>query len=308
MRGEHMKNILKLLLIIFLLNGFLFAAGKNDKISEKEVKERIIKAVKSAIRVGKNYKLKDVKIKAVKKLEKPKNWKAYFLTIVLEVKTPSGKSEMIEAVDTVFSDGEYLAKDLLNLKHGRSIKKEVALDIDPKKYYNKEHLIAGNFNAKHKLVVFSDPECPFCQDFVPSLIKFVKKHPKDFALFYYHFPLDVIHPASPTLIKVIMAAEKKIKKDRGDFYIEVYEKYFDIPSTKEEDIIKAFNEAFKMKITKKEIHTPDIEKRFKEDVKMSTALAISGTPTLYLDGKKDSTRKKHLSLVKDNAKEKKDKK
>ncbi len=304
-----MKKIFKLLLIAFLLNGFLFAASKKDKsLNEKEVKERIVKAVKGAIRVGKNYKLKDVKIKAVKKLEKPKGWSAYFLNIILEIKKPDGKTELIEAVDTVFSDGEYLAKDLLNLKHGRSIKKEVALDLDPKKYYRKDHLIAGNFNAKHKLVVFSDPQCPFCQDFVPGLIKFVQKHPKDLALFYYHFPLDVIHPASPTLIKVMFAAEKKIKKNKADFYKEVYEKYFDIPTTKEEEIIKAFNKAFNMKITKKEIHTKDIEKRFREDVKMATALAISGTPTLYLDGKKDSTRSKYKELVKDKKSKKADKK
>ncbi len=304
-----MKRFLKLILIAFIFNGFLLSAFAKEKpLSEKEVKERIVKAVKKAIRVGKNYSLKDVRIKAVKKLQKPKGWSAYFLNIVLEIKKPDGKSEVIEAVDTVFSDGEYLAKDLLNLRSGRSIKKEVALDIDPKKYYRKDHLIAGNFNAKHKLVVFSDPECPFCQDFVPGLIKFVKKHPKDFALFYYHFPLDVIHPASPTLIKVIMAAEKKIKKNRADFYIEVYEKYFDIPTTKEEEIIKAFNKAFNMKITKSEIHTKDIEKRFREDVKMATDLALSGTPTLYLDGKKDPTRKKYLELVKDKNGKKNDKK
>lgn len=297
-----MRGFLKLFFVILSLQLILFA--KDSSLNQKEVEAKIIKAVKGAIRTGKNFKLKEVKIKAKKNLEKPKGWSAYFLDIFLEVKKKdSNKSEIIQAVDTVFSDGNYLAKDLLNLKTQKSIKKEVALDLTSD-YYRKDHLIAGNFKAKNKLVIFSDPQCPFCQDFVPGLIKFVKKHPKDFALFYYHFPLDVIHPASPTLIRVILAAEKKIKKDKGDFLIEVYEKYFDIPTTNEDEILKVFNKAFKMHITKKEIHTPDIENRVKEDYKMGENVAISGTPAFYVNGKKDFTRSKHLEMVKDKKKSK----
>jgi len=291
-----MNKFLKLFFVI--LSFQLILSAKDNPLSEKQVEERIVKAVKHAIRTGKNFKLKDLKIKAKKKLKAPKGWSAYFLDIFLEIKKKdSNKSEIVQAADVVFSDGNYLAKDLLNLKTSRSIKKEVALDLTPK-YYKKDHLIAGDFNAKNKLVVFSDPQCPFCQDFVPGLIKFVRKHPKDFALFYYHFPLDVIHPASPTLIRIILAAEKKVK-DKGKFLIEVYEKYFDIPTTNEDKILEVFNKAFKMHITKKEIHAPDIEKRVKEDYKMAEAAAISGTPAFYINGKRDFSRTKHLKMVKD---------
>ncbi|NPA81091.1 MAG: DsbA family protein [Epsilonproteobacteria bacterium] len=290
-----MSRFIKIFFIVLSLQLILSAKA----LSQQEVDKKITEAVKHAIRVGKNFKLKDVKIKAKKKLKQPKGWSAYFLDIFLEVKKDHNKTELIQAVDTVFSDGTYLAKDLLNLKTGRSIKREVALDLTPK-YYRKDHLIAGNFNAKNKLVVFSDPQCPFCQDFVPELIKFVQEHPKDFALFYYHFPLDVIHPASPTLIRVMLAAQKKLKMDEGDFLIKVYEHYFDIPTTNEDKIIETFNKAFKTNITKADIHTPDIEKRVKEDYKMAENLAISGTPAFYINGKKDPTRSKHLKMVKDN--------
>lgn len=290
-----MKKFLKLLFLIFAAQALLFAA---PTAKESNTDKKIVDAIKKAIKVGKNFELKDIKIKAKKKLDKPIGWNAYFLSIFLEIHKPdSNKTEVVEATDTVFSDGNYLAKDLLNLKTGNTIKRDVALDLTPK-YYRKDHLIAGNAKAKNKLVIFSDPECPFCQDFVPELIKFVKKHPKQFALYYYHFPLDVIHKASPTLIRVIMAAEKKLKMNQADLLIKAYEHYFDIPTTDEDEILRVFNKAFKTKITKKEIHTPDIEKRFKYDFKMASDLVISGTPTLYVNGKKDASRKKHLELLK----------
>ena len=288
------KKAVKFLFLIFAMQVFLFAAS-NTKDTTTD--EKIVNAIKKAIRVGKAYNLKDIKVKAKKKLDKPVGWSAYFLSIFLEIHRDNNMTEVIEAADTVFSDGTYLAKDLLNLKTGGSIKRDVALDLTPK-YYKKDHLIAGNAKAKNKLVVFSDPECPFCQDFVPELIKFVKKHPKQFVLYYYHFPLDVIHKASPTLIRVIMAAEKKLKMSQADLLIKVYEHYFDIPTTDADKILEVFNKAFKTKITKKEIHTPEIEKRFKNDFKMASDLVISGTPTLYLNGKKDASRRKHLELLK----------
>jgi phosphate transport system protein len=52
-----------------------------------------------------------------------------------------------------------------------------------KQYYKEEYLIAGDREAKHKLLVFSDPLCPNCTTVLPELIKDANKNPKILALY-----------------------------------------------------------------------------------------------------------------------------
>jgi len=72
------------------------------------------------------------------------------------------------------------------------VKSQLKPDLDPN-IYDDKHLIAGDKDAKHKLVVFSDPQCPFCKEIVPNMYKIVKEYPKRFALYYYHMPLLRLH-------------------------------------------------------------------------------------------------------------------
>jgi protein-disulfide isomerase len=63
-------------------------------------------------------------------------------------------------------------------------------------FYKKSNLISGDENSKHKVAIFSDPLCPFCKKFVPQAMEYMKKYPKEFALYYYHLPLATLHPAA----------------------------------------------------------------------------------------------------------------
>ena len=59
------------------------------------------------------------------------------------------------------------------IKNGKSLKDLLTPNLT-EKYHDDAKLIAGNQNAKDKLF-FSDPLCPFCRDYVPDVIKYVKK-------------------------------------------------------------------------------------------------------------------------------------
>ena len=98
-----------------------------------------------------------------------------------------------------FSDGKYIALELIDSETGKSLKDLVTPNLT-EKYYDKSKLIAGNHNAKDKIVIFSDPLCPFCKDYVPDVIKYVNKNSDTIALYYYNFPL-MIHPAATPLSK-----------------------------------------------------------------------------------------------------------
>ena len=77
----------------------------------------------------------------------------------------------------------------------------------------RKHLLFGNKDAKHKILVFSDPQCPFCQEVVPAIFKAAKAHPETLSVYYYHLPLLRIHPVSGILTKVMHIAQEQGKLD-----------------------------------------------------------------------------------------------
>ncbi len=282
-----MMSLMLRLLSIILISSTIVSA--NSKTTE----QKLIHFIGKAINTGKGYKFKKVKVLHEEVVPLNKRWKAYFLKIDLQI--PS-QNRSISVKDIIFSDGTLISKDFIDINSGRSIKSSFSFPASPK-LYNDEHLLIGNKNAKNKLILFSDPLCPFCMDFVPDLISWMKKHDKNFALYYYYFPLS-IHPGNITLVKAELAAQKlgKIK----DLTSKVYSEAFDFPKSDEASVLKEFNKVFKTNLTKEDINKEDILKRVKNDLKVANNLMIRGTPTLYVDGKNDPSRSLYKKLAKES--------
>ncbi len=278
-----MSLMWKLLITILISSSFVNAKAT--------IEDKIINFVTKAISTGNGYKFKKVTIIGSQKIDMMKGWKAYFLKIDLVL--PSKNNKELSVKDIMFANRYVIAKELIDINTGRSLKSHFSLPADDS-LYDDTHLLVGNKDAKNKLIIFSDPLCPFCMDFVPDVINFVKKHPKDLVLYYYNYPL-VIHPGSKSLVKAILAAKKlgTIK----DLERKVYEEAFDFEKTDEASVLKEFNKVFKTNLTLKDINTPDILKRIKNDTKVARDLMISGTPTIYVNGKKDSSRNLYRKLV-----------
>jgi protein-disulfide isomerase len=280
--------MLKLLTITLLALSSTLLAAENTGDTDK----KIVNYLEKAIATNDNYKLDKVVILKKDNLKEIQGWKVYFVRLDLVLLKQGNKKVSVN--DVLFTDGTIMSKDLLALENGRSIKNNLSLDLDST-VYNKEHLLAGNLDAPNKIVVFSDPLCPFCMDFVPEVIRDVQKYPETFALFYYHFPLS-IHPASPTLIKAILVAEEKGVKD---VVLKVYNEVFDLKTENEEFILKAFNKALKTNITVAEINKEAIVKRLNDDYAFAINLMINGTPTVYLNGKKDISKRQYREMIKE---------
>jgi len=84
----------------------------------------------------------------------------------------------------------------------------------------------------------------------------VEKNPETFALFYYHFPLN-IHVAAPTLVKAMILAEEKGDKE---IVKKVYQEVLDIKESDEKVILDIFNPTFKTNFTVAQINQPHILK------------------------------------------------
>ena len=170
-----------------------------------------------------------------------------------------------------------------------------------KKFFSKKHFIEGNPNAKHTLVIFSDPLCPICIDEMPYVLKKIIDNPKNIAVYYYHLPLDM-HPTAKVIAKAaILAKEKGIKNiDYKIYQTNFPEKYkFDAYEEKDEQkVLGFFNKEFGTNITMKEINNPRLETMIQDDSKMSDDAFVTGTPSLFFDGEYDVTRSEFEKYLK----------
>lgn len=283
-----MSLMLKLLILLSLSSSVVFSA---DKVADND--KKVIGFLEKAIAANENYTVDKVVILKKEALKEAKEWEVFFVRIDLSLIKQEGKKVSIN--DIIFTNGKVLSKDFIDMSTGKSIKNSLSLDMDVKAY-NKEHLLAGNFNAPNKIVIFSDPLCPFCMDFVPEVITDVQKHPETFALFYYHFPLT-IHPSSPTLVKAMIVAEEKGDKD---IVMKMYQEIIETNSADEKEVLALFNKTFNKSITLQEINQAHVIQTMENDKALANNLMVNGTPTVYLNGKKDENKKTYKKLIKES--------
>ena len=276
-----MNRFSKILTLSIFLSASLFAS--DDVVVEFE---------KKRVAQNPNVKVNSITVNTKKELQ-VSGWNGYILDVNANVQ---GKD--INAKDIIFSDGKYIALDLIDAQTGKSLKDFVTPNLTAK-YYDKSKLIAGNHNAKDKIVIFSDPLCPFCMDYVPDVINYVNKNKDKIALYYYHFPLISIHPAAVPLSKLIEVAKHKGVKDVELRAYEIdWEPYFDVKTTDEKKILEAFNKEFKINIKVEEISTNEIKALIEKDITMGEEVMVAGTPTIFVNKVKDSTKLKYETLGK----------
>ncbi|WP_152632654.1 DsbA family protein [Aliarcobacter butzleri] len=274
-------NFSKILSLSVILSASLFA---NDNTVVDFEKKRVAQ--------NPNVKVKDVKVNTKKDLPLT-GWNGYILDVEAIVQEKS-----LKVKDILFSNGDYIALDLIDAKTGKSLKDLVTPNLTSN-YYDKTKLIAGNHNAKDKIVVFSDPLCPFCMEYIPEVINYVNKNSDSIALYYYAFPLVQIHPASEALSKVIEVAKNKGVKDiELKAYKTDWETYFSPKENDEKKILEAFNKELKTNIKLEEIASKDINEKLSKDMSMGEEVMVTGTPTIFVNGVKDTTRELYKTLGK----------
>jgi len=285
------SSMLKLLIGSLIASKLLFALPIDT--TPTKLDDKITNFFMSTLNQGgAPFRIKEIEVVGHQKLPQIKGWSVYFLKIKLQLlKT---KEEMT-VFEKVFTNGKYITKDFIDIDTRRSLKQRISIDIADSKIYNKKHLLYGTGNEPHKIVAISDPLCPFCQDYMPDLLKAVKEHPGKIALYYYHLPLKRLHPAAPTLSRLMLVAKKRGVKD---VELRTYQNsdYFKT-NGKEDETIRAFNKVFKTNITKEDIHSKEIDDELKEDKKFVDELMVNGTPTIYVDGKKDYNREKYKKIL-----------
>jgi len=221
-------------------------------------------------------------------------WEVYLTNMKLEVQAKDKKDQKeISVPQTVFVKGDLMTPVLMNLKKNKNYANEFKPSIT-KDFYNKEHLLFGNPNAKHKIVVFSDPQCPYCMEIVPEMMKAAKENPDTFALYYYHLPLLRIHPVSEILTRVMHVAQHKGK---NDIVHKLYSLKIDAIETNTDKVLAAVKKHSGFVVTKAEIDKKAVRDAIKADEDKAIKMMVTGTPTIYFDGEWDKMRNKFKSFM-----------
>jgi protein-disulfide isomerase len=235
-------------------------------------------------------KLNDIHINHVITDKAIPGWKVLFVTLELDYK----KKHMKVPEMLFVNDNGLVTTQLGDLKTGKQFRDEIRPPV-PDSIYDDAHLLYGNKDAEHKVVVFSDPMCPFCRQEVPALMKAAKEHPDKIALYYYHLPLLNIHPVSGVLTKIMHEAQKEGKTDVIE---KIYSLKIPFKETDVDKIIDAVKKQTGYEASKEKILSEETKKALRKDEDAANNLMVRGTPAIFIDGEWDRTRVKYKQLVK----------
>lgn len=251
----------------------------------------VIAFLKKGIGANPNISNLQIEVNGKKNIPDMKGWQAYFTNIEADVKQ-GGDTRHIVQSSTYFIGGDYIASELTNVKTGSRLNDTITPDFSPS-FYSKHNLISGDANAKYKVAIFSDPLCPFCRRFVPDALDYMIKYPSVFAIYYYHLPLSSLHPAAETLTKAAIAAEQNGMKN---VVTELYKVEINPNEKEDQKILDAFNRTMKTKMTLSDIRRPSVVSQFEFDQKVAQSMAVNGTPTVFFNGQKDTTKTKYKEV------------
>jgi len=235
-----------------------------------------------------------VKVNGVTIIESKTDARLPGWTILLTTMQLNYQKKEINAPETMFIKDGVITGHLVNLKTGNDYRDEIKPSV-PESFYDDAHLVFGNKDAKHKVLVFSDPQCPFCQTVVPEIFNAAKENPSTMAVYYYHLPLLRIHPVSDILTRIMHVAQHEGKMDILE---KIYSLKIDPKETNMTKILAAVKSHAGYSVTAAQVNQKSVIDALKKDVDDAGKMMVSGTPTIYIDGEWDKLRDGYKKLIK----------
>ncbi len=277
-----MSLMLKLLMSIAVATIAISANTQSDnKLLLKYVKKNIVK--------NPQVEAKGVRVVESKTVEALPGWTVLFTTMDLVYQ---GKE--IHAPETMFVKDGLVTGHLVDLKTGNDYRDEIKPTV-PAGMYNDAHLLFGNKDAKHKILIFSDPLCPFCQEVVPEIFTIAQEYPEIMAVYYYHLPLLSLHPVSGILTRIMHVAQEAGKRD---IVAKMYSLQIDPRENNVTKVLEMVKKQTGYEVTEAQINQPKVKEALESDEENAARMMVTGTPTVYIDGEWDKTRDGYKKFIK----------
>lgn len=249
----------------------------------------LVNYVKKAVVKNPQVSVKGVTVIESKTDKNLPGWNILLTTMDLEY-----QKKDIHAPEMMFVKDGLVTGNLVDLKTGMNYRNTIKPSV-PKSMYDDAHLIFGHKDAAHKVLVFSDPQCPFCKETVPPILKAAEDNPTKIALYYYHLPLVRIHPVSDVLTRVMHVAQSEGKMDVLE---KIYTLKINPRETNMTKILSAVQDHTGYSVTAAKVDAQEVKDALKADTDAAGRMMVSGTPTIYIDGKWDQSRTGYKALIK----------
>ena len=251
--------------------------------------KQLVNYVKKSVVKNPEVTVKGVTVIESKTDEKLPGWTILLTTMDLEY-----QKREIHAPEMMFVKDGLVTGHLVDLKTGNDYRDEIKPSV-PQSYYNDDHLLFGNKDAAHKILIFSDPQCPFCQEVVPAIFKVSRENPEKIAVYYYHLPLLRIHPVSDILTRVMYVAQHEGKMDVVE---KIYSLKIDPRETDMTKVLAAVKAHAGYSVTAEKVNAKEVREAMQADELAASKMMVSGTPTIYVDGEWDKMRNGYKKLIK----------
>lgn len=198
------------------------------------------------------------------------------------------------------TDGKFLAQNIIHMEEGRDFR-TVAQESFSKplseSFYQKRNLIYGDEASENRVVIFSNPLCPHCLNYMSVVHEHIKSH-RNVAIYYYPVSLEELFPHAGSLIVETEIAKAALNDSSLDWklykaLLNDSELYNLALSGKAEEVAKKVFGDYKNKMVLKE---KNWEAAIAEDEKIINKLGIKGTPTVYVNGVIDTKLQKVFTL------------
>jgi protein-disulfide isomerase len=138
----------------------------------------------------------------------------------------------------------------------------------------------GPEKAQVIVAVFSDYQCPYCSKLDHLLQQVVEKYPKEVKLVPKNFPLS-FHSFSKTAATAALAAHEQGKY--WGFHKKLFENISSLNDAKVQEIAKELN--LDLEKFNKKMQDPSIQELINRDLAEGQRIGVTGTPTIFINGK-----------------------
>ena len=158
--------------------------------------------------------------------------------------------------------------------------------------YNKVHklpigksIVKGNAAAAVTIVEFSDFQCPYCARLQSTLKEVLKAYPNDVKIVYKHFPLS-FHDQAKNASKAAEAA-----REQGKFW-EMHDVIYENYNKLKENSYAEFAQKLGLNVEKfkADFTNAEYDRLIQADINLGRQAGVTGTPSLFMNGKKMQRR------------------
>jgi predicted DsbA family dithiol-disulfide isomerase len=143
------------------------------------------------------------------------------------------------------------------------------------------HPAKGPATAPVTIVEFSDFQCPFCKQVVPTLHQIEQKYGDKVRIVFRQFPLTSIHPYAQKAAEAALCAN-----EQGKFW-EMHDAMFGDQTKLEVSGLKATAAGLGVDKAKFDecLDSGRFAQRVKDDERAGTLVGVNGTPALFINGR-----------------------